>query len=93
MTKEREILEKILEIANTGKDVGLHQDMGDNTLTVVIGISHTHVGCPDGTFDNLIDSLHDCLIGERGLSWIEDKTVPVHKHGPDAKKIRQRRKK
>jgi len=33
---------------------------------------HTHVGDPDFTFESLIDSLHDLLCCDRGLSIVKN---------------------
>lgn len=42
---------------------------GVNTLTIYKGDDHTHVGNPDGTWDQLIDNLYDQLVKGKGLSW------------------------
>lgn len=42
---------------------------GENTLTVWKNGSHTHVGVPDGSFEQLVDSLHNLLVNGNGLSW------------------------
>jgi hypothetical protein len=52
-----------------GASVGFRHDFGDNTLTIYVNGNHTHVGTPGGTFEELIDQLHNLLINGKGLSW------------------------
>lgn len=49
--------------------VGFAGDWGGNSLTLFMDGSHTHVGGhPDATWDDLIDSLYERLVNDRGLS-------------------------
>src|SRR5690554_6738339 len=66
----KEVLNKIFELVNSGINVELEEDMGEGTITVYIGKSHTHCGFPGATSDELIKSLHDTLIKNRGLSFV-----------------------
>lgn len=54
-----------------GPLISFGPDWGGNSLTVYKNGSHSHVGnvSDDGTFEQLIDQLHDLLIAGRGLSW------------------------
>ena len=63
------IIERIIELTNLGQPVLFHDDFGGHTLTVLVGKSHTHCGVPDGSFNQLVDSLHATLTGGPGLSW------------------------
>ena len=63
------ILKKMLEHANSGREVRLESDFGGNTVTICVGNSHTHCGVPDGGFDLLVDNLYNSLHGGPGLSW------------------------
>lgn len=67
--KCKAIIEKITELCNEGKPVGFESDFGDNTLTILVDHSHTHVGVPDGNFDTMVDHLYDSLHSGPGLSW------------------------
>jgi hypothetical protein len=71
--KCREIMEAIVEIANREGLVAFEEDFGGNTLTILVGQKeksrHTHVGNPDSSFVELVDSLHKTLIGKNGLTW------------------------
>jgi hypothetical protein len=60
---EREILMKILELVNKGHKVAFEEDWGGNSITVFIDDSHTHCGIPEGSFDSLVKSLHETLVG------------------------------
>lgn len=72
MSKEREVLLKILELANAGSPVTISEDWGGGSATVEIGgRGHSHVGVPDGSEDQFIDSLHAMLCEGRGLSFAE----------------------
>ena len=73
---EREILKAILEFANRGEWVTFSEDWGKNTLTVTLDLmtryednKHTHCGTPEGTFDELVNSLYNLLVKGKGLSW------------------------
>ena len=63
------ILRKMLEVANSGNNLTLEEDFGGNTLTVMIGNKHSHVGCPGCSFDNLVDNLYNLICENKGLSW------------------------
>ncbi len=71
MSKEREIIKAIVEIANDKGSICFAEDWGENTLTIVVGNAHTHCGCPDSDLNTLIDSLHGTLVEGRGLSWVK----------------------
>jgi hypothetical protein len=51
--------------------LGFSMDWGGYTLTVTTGNMHTHVGPiqPEGTFEELVNDLHNLLVKENGLSW------------------------
>lgn len=69
---EREILQKILELVelvNQGHTVSFAEDMGGNSITVYIDRRHSHCGLDEGSFDDLITSLHDLLVKNKGLSF------------------------
>ena len=63
------ILQRIVELANSGKIVSFEEDWGGNSLTVNVDGGHTHVGLPDNSFDLLADNLYNSLHGGPGLSW------------------------
>jgi hypothetical protein len=75
--KCEEILRSIVAACNEVPDhkggpvIGFAPDWGGHSLTVWKNSSHTHVGniADDGTFEQLIDQLHDMLLKGRGLSW------------------------
>ncbi len=75
--KCEEILRSMLQTCNDSPDhkggplVGFSPDWGGHSLTVWVRNSHSHVGnvSEDGTFEELIDQLHDLLLKGRGLSW------------------------
>lgn len=75
--KCREILEAIVAACGDENEksirIGFGPDWGGNTLTVYRGYDHTHVGdiSAAGTFEALVDQLHDLLIKGRGLSWAQ----------------------
>jgi hypothetical protein len=84
--KSTAILKAILDICNKsleedptadpmGRVVSLGPDWGGNALTIYVSNSHTHVGTPGGTFEQLVDQLHELLIEGRGLSWASPATV------------------
>ncbi len=71
--KCKAILEAIVMRCNNDLDegdpaVGFGRDWGKNTLTLFIEGSHSHVGVPGGTFEQLVDSLHGWLCEDQGLS-------------------------
>lgn len=72
------VLERIVELCNekdpratSGQPViSFGSDAwGGNTLTIFLRESHTHVGIPYGSFEQLIDGLFNLLIKGEGLSW------------------------
>lgn len=67
---EREILRKLVELINKGHVITLEaDDFGENTLTLHIDDLHTHCGVPDGSFDDLVESLYELVVNGRGLSF------------------------
>lgn len=69
LVKLRAVLTEIIKIANEGKIFIIYEDFGGNTLTIAINDKHTHCGTPNGTFEQLIDSLYQTLIENKGLGW------------------------
>jgi len=72
-SKADAILRAIRDRCNAGSTVSFEEDWGNNTLTVNVDGSHTHVGIPgkeDGSFDQLVDNLYNVLHGGPGLSWV-----------------------
>lgn len=70
--KSEAILRTMLELANSGRDVIVMQDLGGNSATVVLRgehPNHAHVGIPEGDWDTFVDELHALLCEGRGLSW------------------------
>jgi hypothetical protein len=67
------IIEKILEICNSGKVVRFERDWGESTLTICIDDAHTHVGSPGENFKMLVRDLSNALHGGPGLSWAKPK--------------------
>jgi len=65
----RAVFEEIIKIANEGKHFIINEDFGGNTLTIAVNDKHTHCGTPNGTFEQLVESLHQTLIERKGLSW------------------------
>lgn len=65
-------LEIILAIKNICNEhditISFDSDIGDNTLTIHFDDQHTHVGTSSGSESDLIDSLHDLLVKNSGLS-------------------------
>lgn len=55
-----------------GPVIGLFPDWGPCSWTINVGNSHTHVGLPEGGFENLVDSLHAQLCKGQGMSWYHD---------------------
>lgn len=67
--KSELILRQMLEIINSGKNITLEEDFGNNTLTIYVDKQHSHVGVPGGSFEQMVDNLHGLLCEGRGLSW------------------------
>ena len=65
------IFQKIQELTDKDESVAFTRDWGGNSLTVYVGKNHTHVGLEDGTFEDMIDGLHNVLHGGPGLSWAD----------------------
>lgn len=65
---EKEILQAILILVNKGHTVSFKNDWGGNSITLFIDGKHTHCGVDEGSFDLLVQSLHDVLVQHRGLS-------------------------
>jgi len=63
------ILKTLVLITNTGGAVTFEDDWGGNSLTVSIDGNHTHVGLPEGTFEDLLEQLKNVLAGGPGLSF------------------------
>ena len=64
------ILRAILELTEQGRAVEFTEDWGGNTLTIHIDDAHSHVGVPDGSFDDLLESLYQLLVKGCGLSFV-----------------------
>lgn len=64
------ILRAILELTEQGRAVAFTEDWGGNTLTIHIDDAHSHVGVPDGSFDDLLESLYQLLVKGCGLSFV-----------------------
>jgi len=78
MSQEREILQAIIKMCNAGQQVSFSGDWGGNTLTITKGDGrHTHCGVPDGTYKDLVDSLHGVLAKGQGLSWERGENLNV----------------
>jgi hypothetical protein len=76
------IVRRIAEICNDDGSIMFEDDMGGNSLTIVIPKrGHTHVGYTDAPFDLLVDNLFNSLHGGPGLSWVKATTET----SPDAK--------
>lgn len=73
--KALSIFKHIQEICNGGKKVSFERDFGDNTLTVLIGDFHSHIGYPTCNFPQMIDNLYNLLDGGQGLSWMKDEQI------------------
>lgn len=63
------VLRKLQTLVNERGSVLLERDFGSNTMTVISGQSHTHVGTSDGDFDSMLqqldrwlDSQKECLM-------------------------------
>jgi hypothetical protein len=82
--KCQEILKKIVELCGDTKPqpgvmgsptakVSFAPDWGGNSLTVgIAGLGHSHCGDDQGTFEHLIDQLHDLMCKNRGLSFVKE---------------------
>ena len=60
--------------------ISFAQDWGGNSITLYVDGSHTHMGSHEGTFDQLINGLHDFLLEGKGLSLaipISEKDAPL----------------
>ena len=66
--KSNQILRNIIHRCNDNQRVVLETDMGSNTVTVYLDAQHTHCGYPNCSIDELIDSLYDLLVHNRGLN-------------------------
>jgi hypothetical protein len=61
--KCRIVLERLVALCNTGKtnkeglSIGFGPDWAGNSLTVFYPATHTHIGQPGGSFNDLVDSL------------------------------------
>ena len=64
-----EVVQRIVDLTNTNHAVSFEKDWGGNSLTVVIGDFHTHVGLPEADFDQLLDELHAVVVEGGGLSF------------------------
>lgn len=71
--KCRAVIEKIVELANSGKPVRFDEDEYGNSLTVTVGTAHTHVGYRGADFELLVNNLYNSLHGGPGLSWHDSK--------------------
>lgn len=71
--KCREIIEEMVRVANSKGLIAFEEDFGENTLTILVGtgdqLQHTHIGFPECSFEQLVDSLHNLLIKKAGLNW------------------------
>ncbi len=65
------IVRRIAEICNDAGSITFEEDMGGNSLTIVIPKrGHTHVGYGDAPFDLLVNNLFNSLTDGPGLSWV-----------------------
>jgi hypothetical protein len=68
------IIKKMVELAKKDKPVTISQDWyGENSATVAIGDSHTHVGWQEATFDDMIEGMYNALHDGPGLSFAAGK--------------------
>jgi hypothetical protein len=74
------IIRKMIELANESGQVLFEEDFGGNSITIVVGNSHTHVGYPDAPFELLVNNIYDSLHGGPGLSW-EPNVFETGPHG------------
>jgi len=72
LRKCREIVVAIRDICNKEGRITFEEDWGDNSLTISFHGGHTHAGFPGGSEENLIDSLHDMFVENRGLSIVKN---------------------
>lgn len=71
--KSEAILKRIVELnqdINDRTGILFSPDWSGNSLTVAFKDGHTHCGNPEGNFKQLIDSLHDMLCENKGLSLV-----------------------
>lgn len=64
------LIRRMVDLANEKGHVTFEQDFGGNSLTIIVGKDHTHVGYADAPFDLLVDNLYNSLYGGPGLSWV-----------------------
>ena len=64
------IFSEIVKICNEGKQVSCLKDWGGNTLTILIGDVHSHVGVPSGDEETLLRHLRNLLCEGQGLAWV-----------------------
>lgn len=65
------IVRMIVELANEKGIVSFEEDMGGNSLTILVGQAHTHVGMREAPFEQLVENLYNSLHGGPGLSWYD----------------------
>lgn len=64
------ILARCANAEAPGDVLSFGPDFGGNSLTIYdTSKGHTHVGQPDGTWDEFVDALHAQLTQGKGLSW------------------------
>jgi hypothetical protein len=71
------LIEAIRDVVNQGEGtttITFERDWGDNSLTLYINNSHTHLGIPgkDGSLEQLEQDAINALIGGPGLSFVKD---------------------
>ena len=49
--------------------VGFGPDWGGNSMTVYWGDTHTHIGLPECTLEQLINQMYNLMCEGGGLSW------------------------
>lgn len=65
------IIKRMIVLANEEKPVTISDDYrSDNACTLTIGKYHTHVGSWNGTFEEMIESMHNALTDNPDLSFI-----------------------
>ena len=70
------IFKKIVEMnqdINNETGITFAPDWAGNSLTIQTNDGHSHCGQPEGSFDDLITSIHDLLCKGRGLSFEQHK--------------------
>ena len=65
-----DIFREIVKICNEEKQVSFLKDWGGNTLTILIGDVHSHVGVPSGDEETLLRHLRNLLCEGQGLAWV-----------------------